>query len=120
MLAMFPALNKHKREHPVVTRAAPGLASCSSHGAHSGSADLKAHLRWLVGASATSCGRALHAPVQTNQWPCLSHEGVRMLTYQASVLKPLRNVGCKGHVLALTKLGSRKVFVLRRPKHDSV
>lgn len=30
-----------------------------------------------------------------------------LFTYQASVLKQLRNVGLKGHVLALTKLGSR-------------
>lgn len=41
------------------------------------------------------------------------------LTYQASVWKQLRNVGRKGHVLALTKLGSRKVSVLYRSKHDS-
>ena len=39
-------------------------------------------------------------------------------TYQARALKQLRNVGRKGHVLAPTKLGCRKVFVLHRPKHD--
>jgi hypothetical protein len=33
-----------------------------------------------------------------------------LLTYQASVLKQLRNVRHKGHVLALTKLGSRGVL----------
>lgn len=58
--------------------AASGLDSCSysSSRAHSGSSDLKAYLSRLARAD-TSCGRAIQAPVETNQWPHLSHKGVR-------------------------------------------
>lgn len=111
-------LTDSRVKHPTATGAASGLDSCSLF-LFQNSPNLKAHLSWLVRTSAISCGRAFQTSWKlTNDLTSLIRVW-GLLTYQASVLLQLRNVGCKGHVLALTKLGSRKVFVLHRPKHDS-
>lgn len=68
-------------------------APYSSHRAHSGSLDLKAYLGWLARAPATSCGRAIQTPVQTNQWPYLSHKGVMTAHLSGEASEAIKECG---------------------------
>lgn len=120
MYVTFPALNRLKRKIPTATVLPLGWTLALTP-----LLELTQAARTSRHISAGLPGLTPHVEEQSKLLWRLTNDLTSLirvwglLTYQMSVLKQLRNVGRKGHVLALTKLGSRKVFVLHRPKHDS-
>lgn len=108
----FQLLTDSGGKHPAATRVASRLDSSSLCLHRAASAGWPGLLPLHVEAqSKLLCRRANDLPPLIRVWG--------PLTYQARLLKQLRNVGRKGHVLALTTLGCREASALHRPKHDS-